>query len=541
MDTRLGWLVLAAILRGSSVVGGTPAADVNSVFIEGSSQFAGFRFEPTSHTEAMAGDRAHTRSRTPPPPPPPANGTITVSVGSGTTLPAGGAWVNVTTTCTPTTAGWWVGLFPAETASIVVAANPADPKLGNNTGSPFTPPFVLPAPLKFVGGCGLVREWWVPDVRQPLAFVLMSGGTSGGTSVERARTSRLTHGSPGHPMHVRLGRTALSTEMRVSWTSASIVSPTVRWGNSPTSLTNLASASSTTYTSSDLCGEPARTLGWFDPGWHHTTVLDLSGSPPGTTLYYAVSSAGMTTPTRQFRVPSIGPQTTLRVVLTADMGATAIDKASQHWAEAQACVTTASMAAWAAEKQADLAFNVGDLSYATGYLGKWETFMSAIEPLSATVPYVVAQGNHEQDWPGTGAVTNGPLAGRDSGGECGVPAASRFMVGSSASSGDPKPISYWYSFDAGPVHFVVVNTEISSLWNGTQYQWLESDLTRVNRSETPWIVMMGHRNEFDGRCVQVFSKLWGGVDVPWFTSPLLSVATHNPTTHVLLPTQAGSI
>jgi hypothetical protein len=37
----------------------------------------------------------------------------------------------------------------------------------------------------------------------------------------------------------------------------------------------------------------------------------------------------------------------------------------------------------------DLAFCVGDLSYATGYLGKWETFMNAIGPVSSKVPYMV--------------------------------------------------------------------------------------------------------------------------------------------------------
>ena len=43
-------------------------------------------------------------------------------------------------------------------------------------------------------------------------------------------------------------------------------------------------------------------------------------------------------------------------------------------------------------------FSSGDLSYATGYLGKWETFMNAIGPVSRRVPYMVGQGNHEQDW-----------------------------------------------------------------------------------------------------------------------------------------------
>lgn len=94
-------------------------------------------------------------------------------------------------------------------------------RYGNNSGSPFTPPFVFPAPLKFVAvptGPSSVRQWWVPDVRQSVMFVLFSGGTT--MPVERARSHALKHSAPGHPMHVRLGRTASASQMLVSWTSA---------------------------------------------------------------------------------------------------------------------------------------------------------------------------------------------------------------------------------------------------------------------------------------------------------------------------------
>mmetsp|Transcript_4836 Transcript_4836/g.12402 ORF Transcript_4836/g.12402 Transcript_4836/m.12402 type:complete len:403 (-) Transcript_4836:215-1423(-) len=246
-----------------------------------------------------------------------------------------------------------------------------------------------------------------------------------------------------------------------------------------------------------MCGEPARTIGWWDPGVFHIAVLDLSDLAPGSTVSYQVWSAGFSTPVRTFKVPTVGPHTTLRAVLTADMGATTVDKTSQHWAEMDAWQTTANMARYGAD--ADIAFNVGDLSYATGYLGKWETFMAAIEPVSSVLPYMIAQGNHEQDWAGTGAVSNGPLSGRDSGGECGVPTARRFVLPRGSSEVAALPVPYWYSFDAGPVHVVMVNTEVGSLWNGTQFNWLEDDLSKVDRRVTPWVVVMGHRNEFDGR------------------------------------------
>ena len=80
-----------------------------------------------------------------------------------------GAWVEVSGNCSPQhTGGWWVGLFPASAAT-VKAVDPN--KLpGNNSKSPWTPPFVLPAPLKFsMVDCStnLSRStgnslWWVP-------------------------------------------------------------------------------------------------------------------------------------------------------------------------------------------------------------------------------------------------------------------------------------------------------------------------------------------------------------------------------------------
>ena len=49
-----------------------------------------------------------------------------------------------------------------------------------------------------------------------------------------------------------------------------------------------------------------------------------------------------------------------------------------------------------------------------------------------------------------------------------------------------------YSFEAGPVHFAMVNTELA-LGSGAQLGWLDADLGAVDRGRTPWVVVMGHR------------------------------------------------
>lgn len=56
--------------------------------------------------------------------------------------------------------------------------------------------------------------------------------------------------------------------------------------------------------------------------------------------------------------------------------------------------------------------------------------------------------------------------------------------------------SLWYSYNLGLVHFVHISTEVFA-WGGgdpvAQQAWLDADLAAVNRSATPWIVVVGHK------------------------------------------------
>lgn len=93
-------------------------------------------------------------------------------------------------------------------------------------------------------------------------------------------------------------------------------------------------------------------------------------------------------------------------------------------------------------------------------------------------------GNHERDWPGQGL----PYGTIDSGGECGVPYTARFPMPTSGQREQP-----WYSFDHGPVHFAVISTEHHYTEGSPQHAWLAADLAGVERSRTPWLVLVGHR------------------------------------------------
>uniref|UniRef100_A0A7S4IQG7 Calcineurin-like phosphoesterase domain-containing protein n=1 Tax=Odontella aurita TaxID=265563 RepID=A0A7S4IQG7_9STRA len=83
--------------------------------------------------------------------------------------------------------------------------------------------------------------------------------------------------------------------------------------------------------------------------------------------------------------------------------------------------------------------------------------------------------------------------GRDSGGECGVPAARRFVMPASNNDGGSSNGIFWYSYDHGLIHTVVISSEHDLSPGSPQYGWLESDLRNVDRATTPFLVVESHR------------------------------------------------
>ena len=87
--------------------------------------------------------------------------------------------------------------------------------------------------------------------------------------------------------------------------------------------------------------------------------------------------------------------------------------------------------------------------------------------------------------------------GDDSQGECGVPTSARFngtgTAARLAGSDDGSNGIYWYSFDEGGVHVVMMSSEHDWRNGSVQQSWVERDLAAVNRTATPWIVLATHR------------------------------------------------
>ncbi|KAJ6370228.1 hypothetical protein OIU76_028493 [Salix suchowensis] len=66
-----------------------------------------------------------------------------------------------------------------------------------------------------------------------------------------------------------------------------------------------------------------------------------------------------------------------------------------------------------------------------------------------------------------------------------VPTISRFAFPSEESGSSS---SAYYSFNAGGIHFVILNPYTYYDKSSDQYEWLEGDLDNVNRNVTPWLV-----------------------------------------------------
>ncbi|EGD81796.1 hypothetical protein PTSG_13240 [Salpingoeca rosetta] len=317
------------------------------------------------------------------------------------------------------------------------------------------------------------------NMRDDVVFWLLFGGIDKPRAI--AKTSSISFNDTEVPKQIVTALTGDPTEMRVTWNSASGTGAKLRYGINGQSKVHTIDANTTTYTRDDLCGAPATTQGWRDPGYFHTAII--KGLKPGKSVvwYQCFSNNTWSTVHTFTAAKPADAKASLHIVATADVGAAQRDGCHYHWETPDANLTYMHMGEHGA---ADLALHIGDISYATGYASKWDVFMTQASPLAAATPLMTALGNHEQDFPGKVYYNS-----VDSGGECGIPTVTRFPM--PTPTGDQQ--KGWYSFDMGPVHFLMMDTELECGPGSEQYKFFQKDLSSVDRNVTPWIVFGGHR------------------------------------------------
>eukprot|EP01018_Ginkgo_biloba_P037585 Gb_29486 [translate_table: standard] len=217
---------------------------------------------------------------------------------------------------------------------------------------------------------------------------------------------------------------------------------------------------------------------------HH---VRLTGLRPSTTYYYRsgdpshVAMSGVL----NFRtLPFSGPrQFPERIAIVSDLGLTYNTTSTIHHLQ---------------HNNRELILLVGDVTYANLYLTngtgsacyycsfpntpihetyqpRWDYWGRFMEPLISRIPIMVVEGNHELEE----QVENETFASY----------SARFAFPSEESG---SKSTFYYSFNAGGIHFIMLGGYIDYYKTGEQYRWLENDLSNVDRTVTPWLVATWH-------------------------------------------------
>lgn len=382
----------------------------------------------------------------------------------------------------------WVGVFsPAKfNASTCYLEN--DPKE--------QAPYICSAPIKYKyanysnpvytkTGKALIR-FQIINQRADFSFALFSGGLSNPKLV--AVSNSISFANPKAPLYPRLAQGKSWNEMTVTWTSGYNIdeaTPFVEWGLKGNNQKR-APAGTLTFDRSSMCGSPARTVGWRDPGFIHTSFL--KNLWPNTMYNYKMGhilSNGSYVWSKIYSFkssPYPGQDSLQRIIIFGDMGKAERDGSNEYSDYQPGSLNTTDQLIKDLEN-IDIVFHIGDLSYANGYISQWDQFTQQVEPIASTVPYMTASGNHERDWPGSGSFYDTV----DSGGECGVLAETMFYVPAE------NRAKYWYSTDYGMFRFCIADTEHDWREGSEQYRFIEQCLASADRRKQPWLIFAAHR------------------------------------------------
>lgn len=236
-------------------------------------------------------------------------------------------------------------------------------------------------------------------------------------------------------------------EMAISWATSCTSDSLVNYGTNQNSLSLSTSGNSTTYSA----------FGYNSPYLHHVILSNLS---PDTLYYYQVGStqSGFSTVMNFTSHPGVGLQTgPLLFGVIGDLGQTpnSVD-------------TLAHIASNANNIRSII--HVGDLSYADEYEPRWDTFQRMTSYMSSYIPWNTVVGNHEMEF------IAGPLAYQ-----------TRWKLMPNNDQG-----KLYYSFNVGPVHWIMLSSYSPFDSSSDQYSWLSNDLATIDRTVTPWVFAVIH-------------------------------------------------
>ncbi|XP_026381155.1 probable inactive purple acid phosphatase 1 isoform X2 [Papaver somniferum] len=386
----------------------------------------------------------------------------------------------------------WIGVFSPANFS-AATCSPENTRVN--------PPFLCTSPIKYQfanysspdykrSGSGKLKLQLI-NQRGDFSFALFSGGLTNPKLI--AISNAVTFQNPNAPVYPRLAQRKAWNEVKFkicsfTWTSGYGINeaePFVEWGRQGGEKTQTP-AGTLTFSRKSMCGAPARTVGWRDPGFIHTSFLKELW--PNSVYSYKLghklfNGTFVWSQEYKFRAsPYPGQDSVQRVVIFGDMGKAEADGSNEYNNYQPGSLNT-TREIIRDLNNTDIVFHIGDICYANGYLSQWDQFTSQVEPITSVVPYMVASGNHERDWPGTGSF----YGNTDSGGECGVPAETMYYVPAD------NRAKYWYSTDYGMFKFCIADTEHDWREGTEQYKFIEQCFASADRQKQPWLIFLAHR------------------------------------------------
>ncbi|PKA63820.1 putative inactive purple acid phosphatase 27 [Apostasia shenzhenica] len=399
-------------------------------------------------------------------------------------------WVNVELESPNPTSSDWLGVFsPAKFNGSTCSAEIVNTKdqAPFICSSPIKYQFVNYSNDKYTKSRKAMLKFRLINQRSDFSFALFTGGLANPKLV--AASNPISFSNTKAPLYPRLAQGKSWNEMTVTWTSGYDIKeamPFVEWGMKGGPQTR-SPAGTLTFSRNDVCGSPARTFGWRHPGYIHTSFLKELW--PNAIYTYKLGhqlfngSYVWNKKLYSFRAsPYPGQDSLQQVIIFGDMGKAERDGSNEYSNYQPGSLNTTDQLIKDLDN-IDIVFHIGDITYANGYLSQWDQFTSQVEPIASAIPYMIASGNHERDWPNTGSFYDT----MDSGGECGVLAETMFYVPAE------NRAKFWYSTDYGMFHFCVADTEHDWREGSEQYRFIEHCLASVDRRKQPWLIFAAHR------------------------------------------------
>ncbi|KAI5061818.1 hypothetical protein GOP47_0022357 [Adiantum capillus-veneris] len=250
----------------------------------------------------------------------------------------------------------------------------------------------------------------------------------------------------------------------VSWiTPYEVESPNVYYGTDKEnySLTAMAELT-TTYTAYNY------TSGFI----HHCTLDNLEYN---TTYYYKLGEGNVMREFSFTTPPECGPDMPYTFGLIGDLGQTADSNATvEHYVQSKG----------------QTVLLVGDCSYADKYPfydnNRWDTWGRFIERSAAYQPWLWTPGNHD--------IESGPTFGEFNEFKSYMHRLQTPYMASQSTS----PL--WYAIQRGPAYIISLSSYSSFVTYSPQYQWLKAELLKVDRTKTPWLIVMMHVPLYNSNC-----------------------------------------